>query len=171
MPVPANHRFVPPACPAAAGRGRGRPALPGRFRLVRPGSSIPLEVFIQRSIDWGAWVLEARVSGLRLHQQGRRLQRLRCLGLPGRASQAAAAVGQSAGVRARACVAFQAAQGFTACSAATARPQTRQEELDPGSVVANGVPMSGERPSGLAYRPPAGAAACMHSRPLAAALA
>lgn len=35
--------------------------LPDRFRLVRPGSTLPVDVFIQRDIEWGTWLLGAKV--------------------------------------------------------------------------------------------------------------
>ncbi|KAL4443584.1 hypothetical protein ABPG75_011321 [Micractinium tetrahymenae] len=61
---PEGYEWVEPA-PAVlsegySGRGRGRQQLPDRFRLLRPGASAPLEVFIQRSIEWGTWLLGAK---------------------------------------------------------------------------------------------------------------
>lgn len=47
-----------------AGARQSAGALPDRFRLVRPGSTIPVDVFIQRDIEWGAWLLGAKVGWL-----------------------------------------------------------------------------------------------------------
>ncbi len=44
-----------------AGRPGRLGALPDRFRLRRPGGSIPVEVFVQRNIEFGTWLLDARV--------------------------------------------------------------------------------------------------------------
>ncbi|KAL4447306.1 hypothetical protein ABPG77_007339, partial [Micractinium sp. CCAP 211/92] len=61
---PEGYEWVEPAptvlSEGHSGRGRGRQQLPDRFRLVRPGASAPLEVFVQRSIEWGTWLLGAK---------------------------------------------------------------------------------------------------------------
>ncbi len=45
-----------------AGRPGRQSHLPDRFRLRRTGGSIPVEVFVQRHVDFGTWLLDARVS-------------------------------------------------------------------------------------------------------------
>ena len=47
-------------CPT--GKGRGRQQLPDRFRLARPSSTLPVEVFIHRTIELGTWLLDAKVG-------------------------------------------------------------------------------------------------------------
>ena len=47
-------------CPA--GKGRGRQQLPDRFRLARPSSTLPVEVFVHRTIELGSWLLDAKVG-------------------------------------------------------------------------------------------------------------
>lgn len=47
----------------AAGRGHGRQQLPDRFRLARPSASVPVEVFVHRTIELGSWLLDAKVRG------------------------------------------------------------------------------------------------------------
>ena len=44
------------------GCGRGKQQLPDHFRLVRPGSSLPVEVFLHRTIELGSWLLGAKVG-------------------------------------------------------------------------------------------------------------
>lgn len=51
-------------CGGAGCAGRpGKRQLPDRFRLRRHGGSIPVEVFVQRNIEFGTWLLDARVGG------------------------------------------------------------------------------------------------------------
>ena len=64
---PQGYEWVDPA-PAVvseghSGRGRGKQQLPDRFRLVRPGSSLPVEVFLHRTVELGSWLLGAKVGG------------------------------------------------------------------------------------------------------------
>ncbi len=53
-----NHGPLPPP----TGRGLGRQQLPDRFRLARPAATgAPVEVFIHRTIEFGSWLLNAKV--------------------------------------------------------------------------------------------------------------
>ncbi len=56
--------LVPLLIAPPAARSQGRQQLPDRFRLARPSATVPVEVFIHRTIELGTWLLDAKVGSM-----------------------------------------------------------------------------------------------------------